>query len=263
MPHFTHHSGEYLQVDDARLYFEVIGDRSASPIVALHGGLGSLLDFNGIVDALPSSYCIVGVDFRGHGRSTLGNVPLSYQQYQRDVLKVLDHLGFGACTFLGFSDGGIVAYRLAAQTPERVAALVTIGATWKLEPDGPVYEMLRNLTAEVWQEMSPESVEYYHSVNPEQTFTRLVQSVVALWTDTTPCGYPGESVGQITAPALLIRGDDDPLFPLSEIVELRQRVASSQLFNVPFAGHEVHVDSPSLFLGGVKDFLERTAARTP
>ncbi len=256
MLHFTHRSGKHLQVDDARLYYEVSGDTSGKPMVLLHGGLGSLADFNSVIEELPTGYYVIGIDFRGHGKSTLGSAALSYRQYQRDVTCILDHLGIAACTLLGFSDGGIVAYRMAAQTPERVTALITVGAQWRLEKDGPVHEMLRGLTADAWEEMFPDSVEYYRSVNPLPAFSALVQAVVSLWTDLTTEGYPGEDVRKIGAPSLLVRGDNDPLLSLQEVVELRQRVGSAQLFNIPCAGHEVHADSPALFLAGVKAFFE-------
>jgi pimeloyl-ACP methyl ester carboxylesterase len=259
MLQFTHTSGQHLHVDDVRLYYEVTGDRSGPPLVLLHGGLGSLADFNSILDELPRGYRVVGIDFRGHGKSTLGSANMSYQLHQRDVTCILDHLGIAACTLLGFSDGGIVAYRMAAQTPERVSALVTVGAQWRLEKDGPVHEMLRGLTAEAWEEMFPDSVEYYRSVNPQPAFSALVRAVVSSWTDLTTEGYPGEDVRKIAAPSLFVRGDNDPLLSLQEVVELRQRVTSAQLFNIPCAGHEVHADSPGLFLAGVKAFFEHLA----
>lgn len=255
MSRFTHCSGQYLQIGDARLYFEVVGDPAGKPLVLLHGGLGTLTDFNAILDKLPKQFHFIGIDFRGHGKSTLGSAPLTYRQYQEDVERILDHLGVRSCALLGFSDGGIVAYRIAAKTPAKIEALVTIGAEWKLEADGPVFEMLDGLTADMWIEMFPDSVEYYKAVNPAPDFDALVKAVAALWTDQTTTGYPDAEIVGITAPSLIVRGDGDHLFSLNEAVELCERIEGASFFNVPFAGHEVHKDAPELFLAVVNSFL--------
>ena len=261
MTRFTHSSGQNFQIGDASLYFEVTGHPTGTPLVLLHGGLGNLADFNLILDKLPEHYRFIGIDFRGHGKSTLGSAPLTYQQYQTDVVSILDHLGIYSCALLGFSDGGIVAYRIAAQTPERVASIVTVGAQWKLEVGGPVFEMLNGLTAEMWVEMFPDSVEYYSAVNPTPNFNTLVQAVVGLWTDQTATGYPNTEIANITAPSLIVRGDGDHLLSLSEAAELRKKVEGANFFNVPFSGHEVHKEAPELFLGAVNDFLKQPRKR--
>lgn len=258
MTRFDHSSGHCLKVDEASIYFEIAGNHEGMPLVLLHGGLGSMADFNGLLGMLPTEYRVIGIDFRGHGRSTLGSTPLTYQRFQADVEAVLAHLGMAACTVLGFSDGGIVAYRMAAQSPSKVQALVTLGAQWRLEPDDPAFSMLSGLTPEMWMEMFPDSVSYYNSINPSPDFHALVKAAVSLWTDTRSSGYPNESMARITAPMLIVRGDHDHFLSLGEVVELRKRVQGAHFLNVPFAGHEAHKDCPTLFLSAVMDFMERT-----
>ena len=70
MTTFTHSSGQYLSVDDAEIYFEIIGNPIGSPLLLLHGGLGNQTDFNGIVAQLASEFRLIGVvrysDINGH-----------------------------------------------------------------------------------------------------------------------------------------------------------------------------------------------------
>jgi pimeloyl-ACP methyl ester carboxylesterase len=253
--HFTHTSGHILPIDDGRLYVELAGNPDGPTLVLLHGGLGDLTDFNGLLDLLPAQFRFLGIDLRGHGRSTLGNGSLTYQRHQADVEAVLTHLGVDAYSVLGFSDGGITAYRLAAQPWAHIRALVTVGAQWRLDPDDPVFTMLAGMTAGMWMEMFPASVAAYTAVNPEPNFETLVQAVVRLWTDTSASGYPGSIVSRIEAPTLLVRGDADPLFALDEAAALRNQIPRASLLNLPFVGHEVHKEAPELLLSTVNDFL--------
>jgi pimeloyl-ACP methyl ester carboxylesterase len=258
---FNHQSGDRVAVGDARLYVEQAGDPQGQPLLLLHGGLGSLADFNPILERLPSNLRLIGMDLRGHGASTLGTASLTYRRYQDDVLAVLDHLGIARCAILGFSDGGIVGYRIAAQAPERVQALITVGAQWTLVPDGPVAGMLAGLTPQLWEEMFPGSRAAYEALNPAPDFAAQVQAVVGLWTDAGPDGYPGPAVAEIAAPTLIVRGDADPLLSLEEAVALQTQIAGAHLFNVPFAGHEVHVDAPDLLMPAVQQFLRQPGKR--
>lgn len=252
---FTHASGQYLTIGNAQIYFEVAGNPTGKPLVLLHGGMGNLTDFNGILSQLPNQFLFVGIDFRGHGKSTLGSARLTYQQHQADVVAVLAHLNIEDCCVLGFSDGGIVAYRMAAATPSTVEALVALGAHWRLDPGDPVFARLSAVTPEKWISMFPDSVAYYKATNPAPDFDALVKAVVSLWTDTEASGYPNASVRQITVPSLIVRGDEDHLFSLNDVAVLREHIKGAAFFNIPFAGHEAHKDAPDLFLAGVKAFF--------
>jgi len=42
---FNHLNGQHLQIEDARIYFETAGNPNGPPLLLLHGGLGSIVDF--------------------------------------------------------------------------------------------------------------------------------------------------------------------------------------------------------------------------
>ena len=127
MKKFDHQSGQYLEVGTARIYYEVAGTEGKPVLLILHGGFGSLEDTTSIHDALYPLFTVIGIDTRGHGKSTLGSEELTYQRVQQDVELVLQHLKIDRLSILGFSDGGIVAYRLAAFSNLRIEKMVTIG----------------------------------------------------------------------------------------------------------------------------------------
>lgn len=69
---FDHESGESLDTDGAKIYFEICGNPEGPPLLMLHGGFGTIEDFNIFLPGLGNDFKIIGIDSRGHGRSTLG-----------------------------------------------------------------------------------------------------------------------------------------------------------------------------------------------
>ena len=255
MAHFDHASGRHVQIGDAAIYYEAAGNPAGPPLVLLHGGLGTMADFNGILKRLPPQFRFIGVDLRGHGKSTTGSAHLDYALYQSDVEAVLESLAVTSFRMMGFSDGGIVAYRLAAKAPARVHQLIPLGAQCRLEPDDPSIPNLTSVTGEGMRKKFPDWVAYYEKVNPEPDFDALVKNVRETWIDTGPRGYPNQAVRSITSPTLIIRGDEDHLFSLNEAIEVRNRIEGAAFMNIPFAGHAAHEDSPDLFIEAVNAFL--------
>ena len=134
MRRFDHRSGTTLTIDGAAIYHEAIGDPAAPALLLLHGGLKDLEDFNAVLPRLEGSFRVVGIDSRGHGRSTAGSDALTYRRLEDDVLAIADHVGLDRFSLVGFSDGGIVGLRLAARHDSRVDRLVTVGSRWTFRP---------------------------------------------------------------------------------------------------------------------------------
>lgn len=252
---FDHVSGRHLSVAGARLYFECQGDPRDPPLVLLHGGMGSLADFDAVLPLLDRAYYLVGIDSRGHGRSTLGAAGLGYGLLQSDVEQVLGHLKLARYSVMGFSDGGIVALRMAAERTSRIDRLVVIGTDWFLEKGEPVRERLASVTAEGWERKFPGSRATYEALNPEPDFGALVKAAVAMWVETGPCNYPGQAICRIDCPLLVVRGEDDPLTSKDKARALVDAVPKAEFLNIPSAAHVAQADQPESLMAGVNRFL--------
>ena len=236
-----------FELAGAALFVEISGHEALPPLLLLHGGLGSTADFAELVPLLTDDYRVICMDSRGHGRSTLGDVPLSYQRLEQDALAVLDGLGITRADVMGFSDGGITGLRLAAHHPDRVRTLFTIGSDWQLP------EASRALSSQVtpqwWRDRNPDgpySEAAYAEKNPEPDFERLVTETVAMWIDNTGTpGYPGEDVRTITAPVVMIRGTDDRLSSHDLASALQDVLPGAELHEIPDAGHGVAASRPA------------------
>lgn len=242
---FTPHVLSPVSVAGAQLQVGVAGPEGAPWLVLLHGGLGSMEDWAAWVPELARTHRLLALDSRGHGRSTLGDVPLSYPRLEADVLAVMDALGLARAAFLGFSDGGITAMRLASFHPDRVQSLAVAGAQWRLLPGDPAAEILAGVTPAFWRAHFPDAVSAYEAANRQADFPRLVASVVSMWLDAE--GYPGEAVARIQAPMLSLRGAEDFLLSESDQTALGDRVPQVRRIDIPGADH-------GAFLGAAEPF---------
>ncbi|WP_125778922.1 alpha/beta fold hydrolase [Pseudoalteromonas rubra] len=245
----------FADINGTLLHYELSGIQDGFPLVMIHGGLGSTRDLDVIAEYLSDHFRLISIDLRGQGKSHLGSAALSYAQYQSDIQDLLSKLEITQYALFGFSDGGIVAYRLAAHNPSQVMQLVTLGSSWRLEENDPAIETLQSLTVELWSEMFPEDVAYYNASNPAPDFVALVAAVKTLWLDTSETGYPCNLVTQIKCPILIMRGDNDFLFSLEEAVALKAQIADASFANIPFASHAAHQELPELVGPVIQQFF--------
>jgi len=254
---FNHKTGKYLEVDGANIYYEEIENAGKPTLLFLHGGFGNIEDFNSILQMFSNDYHIVGIDSRGHGKSTVGTDKLTYKQLQLDVEAVISHLQLKNIDIIGFSDGGIIAYRLAAANSVPIRKIITIGATWSLSDAELMGKLMAGTTPEDCRNYFKQSFDFYLQHNPQPDFDKFAKCVIEMWTDKTEDGYPHESVENINVPMLIIRGNDDYMFPLESAVELTAKIQKSLLFNIPFAPHDAHRKYPQIFEVITKEFLNK------
>lgn len=255
---FNHNLGKHLEIDGAEIYYEVIGEENGPVLLFLHGGFENLELFNSIVPKLRSKFKIIGIDSRGQGKSTLGSKPLSYEQLQKDVETILNHLHIDTLSIIGFSDGGIVAYRLASLTNLKIEKLVTIGSDWHSKHLEQVKEIFSKVTGESWRKKFPDTYESYQKLNPKPDFNSLALAIVGMWIDSNPSGRPNEAIKNISCPLLTVRGDKDHLVSREAVVELCEMVENSTLLNIPFAGHVAFEDQNEIFMIILNKFLEES-----
>ena len=122
----------YVTVKSSRLYYQESG--SGYPLVLLHGGGVLLESFAGQIPFFSRHHRVISIDSRGHGRSSRGQKPLTYETMANDTIEVLKVLGIERADFIGWSDGGNTSLLLALQHPERVRHITLISANY--HPDG-------------------------------------------------------------------------------------------------------------------------------
>ena len=67
------------------LHYVEVGDKQNPPLIFLHGILAFTQSYSEFIERLAERYFVVGIDMRGHGRSTIGTKPYSCLLYTSDA----------------------------------------------------------------------------------------------------------------------------------------------------------------------------------
>jgi haloacetate dehalogenase len=104
---------------------------SGSPVLLLHGFPETHLMWRRVAPLLARRFTVVCADLRGYGRSgcpisTPDHAPYAKRAMARDMVTVMERLGFPRFSVAGHDRGGRVAYRLALDHPDRINRLAVL-----------------------------------------------------------------------------------------------------------------------------------------
>lgn len=121
MPFVTSRGGQ--------IHYSVEG--SGPLVILLHGLLSNAKSWKrwGVVDALADGYSVACVDSLGHGLSDKPSdeAPYGLEARSRDVVAVIDDLGFERAHVIGYSMGGWLSVGVAKYHRSRLSSLIVGG----------------------------------------------------------------------------------------------------------------------------------------
>jgi haloacetate dehalogenase len=108
--------------------YDLTGD--GYPLVALHGFPRNRKVWTKLTPLLTTRFTVLAPDRRGYGDSDRLTDPAVYDNatMSQDVLRLVDHLGWGTFVVVGHDKGAPTAQRLATDHPDRVRGLVMLDA---------------------------------------------------------------------------------------------------------------------------------------
>ena len=228
-------AGHYVTSGDAKIYYEVYG--KGQPIVILHGGMfGSTYEMHQFIDSLKKNYQVIAVSTRGHGKTELGSVPLTYEQRAKDVNAVINAVTKDSVTVLGFSDGGYTAYKLATIYPEKVRKMIVIGAS-------ETFPGMRKVQMAVTEAVAMDSAYWKQqlALMPEpQRLQEMFDKVADSYHNLT---IGKELLSTIKCPSLIVAGDRDASNTVQRTVNTAQMIPNSQLAIIPNGTHTVFLEN--------------------
>ncbi|HEU4326664.1 MAG TPA: alpha/beta hydrolase [Roseiflexaceae bacterium] len=238
-----------------RLSYAECGDQEGPTVLLLHGYTDSWFSFSRLLPLLAPKLHLIGPDQRGHGDSERPESGYSIAQYAADALALLDALGQREAFVVGHSMGSFIAQAVALAAPERVRGLVLIGSATTARNPGVLD--LRDAVSELSDPVpEPFAREFQastiHHPVPAPFLDRVVAESLKLPARVWRAALDGlldadlaGQLGQIAAPALILWGDQDGVFPREEQDLLAAALPSSRLEIYPDTGHALHWERPA------------------
>jgi 3-oxoadipate enol-lactonase len=258
-----------LTVNGARIHYERTG--SGFPVIFLHAGIADSRMWEPQVEAFARHFDVIRPEERGFGQSEL---PAARWSAVRDLLAIMDTLALKPAHLVGCSMGGGLAIDFALDHPERVSKLVLVGTSISGANFGEKYP-------ELWADVkAADEARDMPALNqaemklflggPRRSIDRIDSRLRELFLDMNATSMNSdfdaaphddldppavERLEEISAPTLLVIGDED-VPPVADGTELlMQRVKGAHKAVIHDAAHLPNLEHPGEFNRVVLDFL--------
>ena len=259
--------------DGTRIHYEVTGRVGRTPVLMIQGLGASKNAWNLQRIAMATRFRIISFDNRGAGRSDKPIEPFTLEQMADDAIAVLDAAGVETAHVVGASMGGVISQIVAVKYPHRVRSLTLVCTACRNHPWRQ--ELLQSWAKtaeekgmiEVGKEaaqwvMSPRSFRRLvpaftwmgplAALRPRHSFVSQIHAILDTREDLV------DQLSTITAPTMVIVGNQDILTPRGDSEEIAERIPNSELVVISGAAHGLMMEHSSTFNKILIEFLQRT-----
>lgn len=246
---------------------------AGTPLVFVHGFTTTAEFWREQVEAFSTRHQTVRINLPGHGRSPRpDHRSYTIEAFVEDVLGVYRALSIDSAVLVGLSMGGTVAQSFTLAYPERVRALVLVGATphglgadvnvdnvlKAIDGEGVVVASQNVIERSFGSAASPGLVEFAKNEVAQTPAFVARQAIVSLNVSDTRA-----RLGEIRVPTLIVVGEEDIITPPSESQCLADGIPNSELYSIPWAGHFPMLERPDMFNRLLGQFLLRQGMLPP
>jgi pimeloyl-ACP methyl ester carboxylesterase len=281
-------SSQFLDLPDgARIHFRDEGKPENPAIVLLHGFNGSLFNFERLVPFLVNDFRLISIDLPGFGLT--GATPTAdytTEGFIDAVTKLTNELGIEKFSIAGNSMGGGVAWRYTLEFPTKVEGLILLASSGVgSKEDVKKFEERENNTPIVWKLMGSDLLKkflhYYtpkffateglkRSVYDQQfadvdhanQFHDLVllqgsrDAILSMTMGGRRKMYGPESLSKITAPTLVIHGEEDNIIGFERSLVFKENIDNAEIKIYPEIGHLPMYEDPARTADDILKFFQ-------
>ncbi|MPZ93087.1 MAG: alpha/beta fold hydrolase [Actinobacteria bacterium] len=241
------------------------------PVVFLHGsgtGVSAAANWWLTLPRLAETVRSIAIDLIGFG-ATIEAGPTAYgiREWGAHTLRVLDALGIDKAWLVGNSLGGWIAMQLAADHPDRILGVISMG-TGGSAPTAAIkahatpdtsYDGLRRSFEKFVTDPSlvvDTMVRARQEVAAYEVETGRLQRVIeARERDRAALPLDDEVMSRLTMPVLLVHGLSDQVIPPSRTWELVTVVPTADAVLLRDCGHWSQIERADVFVNIVREFV--------
>lgn len=249
-----------IEINGQRVHFEESGE--GRPLILMHGWGCNLTTVRSIAATASGTHRVLNLDMPGFGQSPEPDSVWDIDQYTELVNRFIDHLQLERPILAGHSFGGRVAIQLASQRKDIDAVVLIDAAGIKPRRSLKYYYKVYTFKAAkrlsyllLGREKAEKRIERIRASRGSSDYANASPRMRAIMSkvvnhDLTAC------LPKITAPTLLIWGENDTATPLADAKKMERLIPDAGLVSFPGCGHYSYLDNPAQFAAVLHSFLQ-------
>lgn len=237
---------------------------SGEPLLLLHGANADRHQYDVFRPLLGEGIRAIAVDQRDSPDSPCAPSPYTSIDHAADLAAVIAALGLGKVHVMGASYGGIVAMTLAIHHPGTVKSLI-LGATAPSAAHFNAVDMTaaRAQGAEALERFMLETVVSPDAIDSDAELVAETRAALRIRSPESlarrMAAVAGHDVvgrlGEITAPTLILQGDEDPLVDARVGAEMAERIPGAVFQLLRGSRHGITFQNRDRTAGLVRSFV--------
>jgi 2-hydroxy-6-oxonona-2,4-dienedioate hydrolase len=267
---------KFTNVNGSMIRYLEDGPSDCKTLIFLHGIGASAERWSRVIPTLSREYRVIAPDIIGFGYSDKPVVEYTMDFFIDFFESFLDNLGISEASIIGSSLGGHIATEFAIRFPHMVEKLVLVSPAGMMRKSTPTLD--RYIMAALYPEYQrvyevfSEMVYDSNTINQETLMDfvnrmNLPSAKYAFMSTLSGIRYAPRLTGRlsnITAPTLLMWGENDTTIPLAEYAHQYNEIPNmEELVVIKKCGHIAPIERPATFNRIVLRFLKRTTLITP
>lgn len=255
-----------------RLNYKTFG--AGTPVIVLHGLLGSLDNWQSFARKLSSDFRVFTVDLRNHGKSP-HSAEHTYDAMSKDLLDFFEEHKIEKAHVIGHSMGGKVAMQFAISHPEKILKLFIVDIAPRSYESGHdlIFEALLSIDiskvarreeadALLARKIPDSAVRQFLLKNLDRqadgSFSWKM-NLQGLWKNYSNINVPIQSALPVEIQTFVIKGGKSNYVKDADLKSFQQIFPSTKLITIENAGHWVHAEAPDEFYKTVRQELQSAA----
>ena len=250
---------EYIEIGDIKLHYRKSGN--GRPLILMHGWGCNMDTVASIERVAAETHTVYNIDFPGFGASEEPADVWGVEQYTALIEEFARKTGIDRPVLVGHSFGGRVGILMASRTPVDKLILVDAAGVkprrsmsyyFKVYSFKAMKSLCRlalprrkaDAVIEKWR--SRKSSADYASASPR------MRAILSKVVNEDLCHV----MPQITAPTLLVWGENDTATPVSDARRMERLIPGAGLVSFAGCGHYSFLDNPIQFAAVMRSFLK-------
>lgn len=250
-----------IVIEDIRLHYNETGPADGANIVLMHGWGCNHTTLASIEKILNEKMHVYNIDLPGFGKSQEPNSVWGIEEYTRVIEQMIDKLGISNPILLGHSFGGRISILLSSRNQVNKVVLTDAAGikpkrSMKYYTKVYSYKFLKHLLPLIFGKKKGNLIlDKYRGKSGSSDYNQASPMMRAILSKCVNEDLK-HVMPNISAPTLLIWGENDTATPLSDAKTMERLIPDSGLVSFPGCGHYSFLDNPIGYKAVLKEFLK-------